>query len=33
MWGSLKDKMYKINPHALHEFEESIREEMTRTSQ
>jgi hypothetical protein len=30
--GSLKDKEHKRNPHALHEFEENIREELSRIS-
>jgi hypothetical protein len=27
LWGSLKDKAYKRNPHTLHELEENIQEE------
>jgi hypothetical protein len=32
LWGSLKDEVYKINPHTLHELEENILEEISRTS-
>jgi hypothetical protein len=32
LWGSLKDKVYKRNPHTLHELEEYIREEISRIS-
>jgi hypothetical protein len=26
LWGSLKDKAHKINPHTLHEFKENIQQ-------
>jgi hypothetical protein len=32
LWGSLKDKVYKRNPHTLHELEENIRDEISRIS-
>jgi hypothetical protein len=33
LWGSLKDKVYKSNSHALEELKNNIREEITKTSE
>jgi hypothetical protein len=30
LWGSLKDKVYKINPNTLHKLEENIQEEISK---